>query len=546
MLNSAAKRFILPFSPGKSREVFSFDVEAAAVYALAELERAKGGGLIVKQAEEKLLFITKIGYPLWLFPSNETAYIFDGLNDSNLSVHYFEVPLAKPFMESFEKNSKTHEDYMAFLSDHNNYFQQPKKEKEFLLRGLIASLDFKKEFGIYRKEAIEVMGQPAKLAPLAPTLEEATISSMLTEMSKLQSFLREDAQRLSECLRLINKTTSQYITELDYAAEAVKDEANAKIKAQEELVNPQVTKLNSEYKRQITDLTKSFDDELESLEKLKSKTEKFIENNEEKIKLYDREAKTQAQKKHLIYEKSWKEKSRQTKKELTGLKKELKHTEKNIKNLNKQKNGETSKLQSELEAKIKLARQPLLDLEAARDAKVLGFRQETEKLIKQEKPVIEGLNGAIKLAEAVNGRFEMLGIREEQLKSTALFYVPFYVACYQAGLTERYIFLPPSMTSAIGFAAKLKGAFGRSKIKELFIPRFKEITALIGKVQVLAKQDSLLDNEIRDLGEKNNLLNTDLVRDNIVKGLVYLKHEGWLSDREYQVLSSSLTYAQRK
>ncbi|MGA3288812.1 MAG: hypothetical protein ABSD42_01045 [Candidatus Bathyarchaeia archaeon] len=533
----------MPFSPGKSRELFSLDVEAAAVYALSELERAKGGGLIVKQPEEKLLFITKIGYPLWLSPNNENAYIFNGLNGSSISVHYFEVPPAKTFIESLEENSKTYEDYMAFLSDHDNYFQQTKKEKEFLLRGLIAGVDFKKEFSVYRKEAVEITGQPAKLAPLAPTLEEATIFSMLAELDKLQSFLREDAQRLAECLRFINKTTSQYITELDYASEAVRDEANAKIKAQEELVNPQITKQNNEYKRQIADVTRSFDEELESLEKLKLKTEKLIQNNEEKIRLYQKEAKTQAQKNHLIYEKRWKEKSRQTKKELDGIKKETKRIENSIKNLNKQKKEKTSRLQLEFEAEIKLARQPLLDLEATRDAKMLTFKQETEKLLKQEKPAIEGLNAAIKLGETVNARFEMLGIREQQLKSPALFYVPFYVACYQAGLSKRFIFLPPSMTSPIGFTAKLKGAFGMSKIKELFIPRFKEITALIDKVQVLVKQDSLLDNEIRDLGEKNNLLNTKSIRDSITKGLVYLKHQGWLSDREYQVLSSSLVYA---
>ena len=540
MLNSAVKRFILPFSPEKNRELFSLDAEATAVYALTELERAKGGGLIVKQPEEKLVFIAKIGYPLWLFPMSETAYIFDGLNNSSYSVNYVDLPSAKAFAESLERTSKILEDYMTFLSDHKSYFQQAKKEKEFLLKGLIAGLDFKKEFSVYRKEAIEVTGQPAKLVPLAPSLEEATISSMLTDLTKLQSFLREDAQRLSECPRLINKTTSQYTTELDYAAEAVRDEANAKIKALEEFVTPQISKLNSEYKHQIAQVNRSFDEELESLEKLKTKTKKFIEGNEEKIKLYNREAKNQAQKNHLIYEKTWKEKSRQAKKELDGLKKEKNRIENSIKNLNKQKTQKISKLQLEVENEIKLARQPLLDLEAARDAKMLVFKQKTEKLIKQEKPVIEGLNGAIKLEETVNARFEMLGIRDQQLKSPALFYVPFYVACYQAGLTKRYIFLPPSMTSPIGFAAKLKGAFGVSKIKELFIPRFKEIAALIDKVQVLAKQDSLLDDEIRDLGEKNNLLNTELVRDNIAKGLVYLKHEGWLSEREYQVLSSTL------
>ena len=542
MLNSADKRFILPFSPEKPREPFSSEVEAAAVYALAELERTKGGGLLVKQLE-KLLFIVKIGYPVWLFPKSETTYIFDGLNNSSYTVSYLELPSAKAFIESFEKKSKIREDYMVFLSDHNSYFQQSKKEKAFSLRGLIADLDFKREFRIYRKEAIEATGQPANLALLPPTLEEATISSMLTELDKLQSFLKEDAEKLSECLRLVNKVTSQYITELDYAAQAAKDEANAKIRALEELVNPQIAKLNSEYKQRIADLARDFNEELENLEKLKAKTEKFIETDEQKIRLYQREAKTQARKKHLNYEKRWKEKSSQTKKELDGLKKELKRIEESIKNLKKQKTKETYKLQSELEAKIKLARQPLLELEVARDAKMLAFRQETEKLIKHEKSVINGLNSNIKLRETINAKFEMLGIIDQQLKSPALFYVPFYVACYQAGFAKRYIFLAPSMISAIGFAVKLKSALGISKIKQLFIPRFQAITGLIDKIHVLAKQNPLLDDQIRDLGEKNNLLNTDLIRDNIAKGLVYLKDEGWLSDREYQVLSSSLTSA---
>ena len=87
---------------------------------------------------------------------------------------------------------------------------------------------------------------------------------------------------------------------------------------------------------------------------------------------------------------------------------------------------EISKLNFELDAEIKLARQPLLELQAARDAKMLVFKQETEKLLKQEKPVIEGLNKSIKLREAIKANFEVLGIRDQGLKSPALFYVPFY------------------------------------------------------------------------------------------------------------------------
>ena len=74
----------------------------------------------------------------------------------------------------------------------------------------------------------------------------------------------------------MKKTTSQYVTEIDYEAVAAKEEADAKIKAQQEFINPQIAKLNKEYSRKIKDLTESFDKELESLQKLKAKTEKFI------------------------------------------------------------------------------------------------------------------------------------------------------------------------------------------------------------------------------------------------------------------------------
>ena len=80
---------------------------------------------------------------------------------------------------------------------------------------------------------------------------------------------------------------------------------------------------------------------------------------------YEREAKSQAKKNHIIYEKRWRDKSRQTKKELNGLKKNLKRTEKNIKNLVKQKAQKENELLQGLDGEIKLARQPLLDLEVA-------------------------------------------------------------------------------------------------------------------------------------------------------------------------------------
>ena len=284
------------------------------------------------------MFIAKIGYPLWLFPSNDAAMLFDGLNDSASTFNYVELPSAKGFLENLENNSKTREQYMAFLVDHAGFFSQPKKQETFTLRSLISSEDFKEEFKVYRKEAVDVTVKPPNLALLTPTLQETAISSMLSEMGKLQMRLRDSAEKFPECLREINKITGQFMTEIDYAAEAAVDEVNAKIKAQEELVNPKVAKLNSDYKRQIAQVTKSFDEELENLNKLKTKTLKFIENNEAEIREYNRDAKAQAKKNHMVYAKGWKEKSRTAKKELDGLKKELNRTREKHEKLGETKN----------------------------------------------------------------------------------------------------------------------------------------------------------------------------------------------------------------
>jgi hypothetical protein len=541
MLTSTVKRFILPFSSERTREPFSSEVEAAAVFAFAEFERNKGGGLILKQPEENLVGLSKIGFPLWLFPKNETTVVFDGLENFSYSISYAQMPSAQGFLESLDANSTPREKYVVFLSDQGNYFQRSLGEKKINLRGLIADPEFKNELSIYRKQALEVTDQTfADLAFLPPLLEEATINSMLNELEKLQASLREDAEKLPEILRFINRTTSQYVTEINYDSEAVKEEADAKIKAQEEIVNPQIAKLNSEYKHKIKNVTENFDHELENLYKLRTKTRKLIESDEEKNKQYQREAKAQAQKNHAIYEKRWKEKSREMGKELSGLKKELKTVEKNIKVLTSQKISEVSKLNFELNAEVKLARQPLVVLAAARDAKMQIFKQEKEKLMRLEKPVVEGIYRNIQLREKIASNFEVVGFKDRQLKASALLYIPFYMVCFEAGHSRRYLILPPSTISPVDFSAKLKGAFGMSKIRNLLSPRFNAVTALISKVQVLINQNSIFEGQLGDLAEKNNFLKTKVFRDNAAKGLVYLKHEGWLSDKEQQELNKRL------
>jgi len=539
-IGSAYKQFLLPFSvlSENRKEPFTPDLEVAAVFSLAELDRAKGGGILSRRPEEKIVFIAKIGYPLWLFPWSETTLIFDGLNRSKYTLSYAVIPDVNAFVENLRRGSKTRETHLAFLSDHINYFQAPVTEKAVVVNGLISDPEFLSEFNSYRHEAKAIEDQPANVGLLSPTIEELTISSILKELESLHSSFKRDIDGLYRCMKFINKATRHYIQVLHSKAKAVKEEFDVKINAQEELVAPKVNHLKEQYDHQIIESTKSFERQRLPVQKEKVKLEKSREQAIAKIERYKLEATTCAEKDDSVGEQKWKEKSSETKKELSEIDDQLKTTEKTLKDLEERKSLEIFNLRSELEAKTKEVRQPLLDLESDRDAKILLYRQEIDTLEQQTKLILDQLGRTAKIREASIDNFMKLGVKQEpQLNDVVLFYVPFYVVCYQLESKKRYLILPPSEANTIGLSTKLKSALGRAKIKQLLVPRFELITTLMDTIQVLTQQDAVFETEMRELGESTNILNTGSMRESIRKGLEYIRKEGWISEKEHQILN---------
>jgi hypothetical protein len=543
-IGSAFKEFILPFSvlSENRKEPFTADFEVATVFSLAEVDRAKGGGFFSKRSEEKIVFIAKIGYPLWLFPWSETTLIFDGLNRAKYTLPYAVIPDVKAFMENLKRGSKTRETYLAFLSDHLNYFQAPVTEKGVLINGLISDPEFLGEFDPYRREATAIDDQPSNVALLSPIIEESTISSTLDELKTLHLSFKEDLDRLHRCMKFMNKATGHYVKVLRSKVKAVKEEFDVKINAQEEIVAPRVAHLKEDYDHRIVESAKRFEKQRLPVQKEKVKLEKSREQALTKIEQYKLEAKTRAERDDSVGEQKWKEKSSETKKELSEIEDQLKQTEKALKDLEEQKSLEIFNLKSELETKIKEARQPLLELESSRDAQILIYKQEIENLEQQTKLITDHLGRTAKLRETSIANFAKLGVKQDpELKDIALFYVPFYVVCYQVESKKRYLILPPSEANAIGLSTKLKSALGRAKIKQLLVRRFDVITSLMDTIQVLAQQNAVFETEMREMGGRTNILTTDSMRERIQKGLEYIRNEGWLSEKEYQDLSQKIT-----
>jgi len=530
--------FVLPFSvPSANRkEPFPLDLEVATVFALSELNRTKGGGLIMKQSEEKIAFIAKIGYPLWYFPSCEKALVFDGLNRASYNLQYVSIPDVKTFLDELKQSSKNIETYEAFLSDYVSYFKAPTSPKELLVKGLIGTPELLSEFQSFRSEAAEMSEQPANTVLLNSVLDEPAIKSGVIDLERLQSFFKEQSISLKRGIRLLNKITHHYIREIRIKAIADREEYDAKIKDQEELIAPKIAAIREEHDNQTISVTKSVNKQILPVQREKMKLEKDRDLTVSKVEKFKLEAKSRDKMGDSVGERRWKEKSNEAKKELSEIEEQLKRNEKMLRNIEEQKSLELVRLHTDLENSIKLARQPLSELEASLDAKNLIHKQEIEKLENQTKVISDQLGEIAKLRAADIAKHERVSSKGELGQVIGLFYVPFYVASYRMDMKVRYLILPPSAANPIGFSTKLKGAFGGTKIKSLLAPRFGSMTLLMDNIQVLIQQNKAFEAELTEKGEINDVLKSDSVLESIRNGLGYLRNEGWLSEKEYEEL----------
>jgi hypothetical protein len=147
-----------------------------------------------------------------------------------------------------------------------------------------------------------------------------------------------------------------------------------------------------------------------------------------------------------------------------------------------------------------------------------------------------------KMRETDISNFEKLGIKQTGTKN-ALIYMPFYLACYQSESKKRYVLFPPSIVNSVSLFAKIKGALGKTKVKQLLVPRFKAITPFLNELLKLIEQDAVFGRDISEAGEKAGMLKTDLMREKIKSGLERLKQEGWFSEKEYEAFAEPFSKA---
>jgi hypothetical protein len=177
----------------------------------------------------------------------------------------------------------------------------------------------------------------------------------------------------------------------------------------------------------------------------------------------------------------------------------------------------------------------LRELEEDKARKIVKVQKKIQQLIHLEGRVIDGINKNVDGWE-LEPSFQSQSLEGISFIVPVLVYVPFYFICYQLNNSKRFLIIPPTSFGTIDFSAKFKGVFGVTKVNDLLNARFQNITKLVQKVQTLASQNLEFQEYLLKLAQKENLLKENSFKENAKSGLIALKQEGWLSDKEVQFL----------
>lgn len=541
-MTTKSRKLILPFAASAEdrKKAFSREMEKAAVFCLAQMERKKGGGILRrKERGEELLFTAKFCYPMWLVPWRGRSLLFDGLSITTHKLRYSTLPDIKVFTTDIEVSAKTREAHSAFLSDRLNFFKNFIDEEEKVIEGLVADAALVQDFSIYLKEAKVIRKPLADVVLISPALDEQALSSTIQDLSNHRSTIEDDIENLCTVMKLLSNTTEKHIKTMRERIRQTKKEFDKKITDLKSSLKEKVSQIQRRCDKEITIRTKEMESNLHRLHQKRVKLEKTVQNMTARVDRYEAEIRSCRLNKDKTGELLWKEELERSEKKLSDLERSIRDMDKEIEDATATKKKEISKLRSVCDDRMEAAMKGVRDVEAARDAKILMSRQEIESLEDSTKTIVDQIDNLVGKKRAALDKLDTLGV-SEGIRKYALVYVPFYLLCYEEKLKNRYAVHPPSVAGSIGILTKFKGVFGVAKVKSILEPRSKIIAALLDGLLPLIAQNPVFEKEIVDAGTEANMLRTKDLRRKITEGLEALEEEGWLSESEFQTFSEFL------
>ena len=539
-MQSTTQKTLLPFSVSTENEGLRLteEIEKAAVFCVAEINRGKGGGLLRKKPPEKTVFIGKVYYPLWIGSFENQNIIFDGLNIWSHTINYQNYPSTEVFKSNLKEKSSTRQIFSTFLCNNTGYFEQTNGQKTYPIQGIITNLDFAKAFLDYSKEATrqkQVIGSIL----ISSAFKEKEIAEKIKELLDGRTKFKQELADLSDTIKKINAKTQEFVSSLQNEIAAIENKYKRQILQATTRFEKQKVKLNKIYSNSVTKISEKFEKKILILNKEGIHLGKSLDAVNRDIDKVNVNIKNAQVNKDEVTEEKLKAKKTVLKTKMSDINLKIRVVNEKTQELERSKKETLFQLQQENEAKMEDASKELNEINASKEAEKKICQDEMEKLEEYSSKITGDIDNWASLVEETINAFDGLGIKDGN-RPLDLVYMPFYLIGYIIKSDKRYTYIAPSKANDMDISLKLR-CLGRKKITLLLEPRSNELSAVLNKFMELLNQNVGFRHEVTDACVKQNILNSAEERQKIQNGLDNLKKEGWISDEEYADFSQNLT-----
>jgi len=528
--------WILPFVVNAAERAgpLSQAEEEAAILSIANLSRV--GGL----AEERITFVAREFYPLWVVPWTDRSLILDGMGVLARTLTYQSMPNPTWFIGRLRENWSNRETFLGVLRDGLGVFQASREEKVDLGPLVFDSISASDTLTYLDYGQVTKDIPPTALLPRVRMESAIAYADTLTEAINRIS---EDVEALGYAAGIMDQGVNLHLRKLEREVSVVKERYDREIEATRPSVEKRVQDITRRYEREIKRAESDLTREAEALRREREKLKAEVDRTLRELDSYEKRRQASYRRGDSRGERHWRERADGHRARIDSLSSKIRDLERATSNHEGKRKTELERLREQLRVDVMAEERKIRVLEVNRSSEVESRREETRELSSQLSILKARISALVERGKIDRQRLELLGVPRKAEQSSLLL-VPFYTLAYRGPTEERFRFVAPAVArsgdiipkTTVGTTTSLA-----SRMEMILTPLSKELQYLFSTVLAdLVKRDAWLRGAISEIGLKANLLTRRDAPERLRLGLEQLSSEGWLSRVEMRDLEAAI------
>ena len=535
------KTLILPFivKATNEKEDLSFPVELACVAYMAESQRKKTS--LIRDKPEKISFISKVYYTLWVVPVDNSSLIIDGMSNSAHEFTFEEPTKTGTFIEELKKNSTLPEKFMEAVQAQTKATKEFSSPVKLSFKAIVDDRDLLNFFTEYFQSG-KLQSEEQEKAVLIPTeIDEKAAEETAQAFVNALRTMQADAKGLQNALAVLKEEVEFHRNASENEIEKLKEKCDQEISIQKPIVDKDLKKITQKHEKTIATLQKIIERKLIALDR---KREKFMT----KLQIVEQRKDAAQRRVHYAKKKSSRSSSgsfalKKYEKEIDKTKKEIKAVSDEIDKYKKEGDSSLKQKEEEFHRAVTQEENKIIQINNAYNAKIALKQKQNKDITNQTEAIISELQSGIdelKRSSTTLKSQVQIAWKTDDTEKPIRVNLPVYIVKYAKDKEEeRHNLLSPIIifeeTKLIAGLKKMLTS--EPKIKTLMNPASKNLQDTINanftqKIQ----NDPAFRMSIEEICRINNLINLNTFPQTLNEGLDEIERKGWMKSEEASTL----------